>query len=82
MEGQLSHNELLAPPKEGKHIFLHVLKKQSQGCTKTLCMALVVIEKTIYQVGMYSKAWESNKINCLLLAIIEWLKFTQITDGK
>ena len=73
MEGQLSHNELPAPPTESRHIFLHVLKKRSQGCTKTLCMAIMIIEKTIYQVGMYIKAGESNRINCLLLAIRDLL---------
>ena len=34
-----------------------------------MCMAMMLVNETIYQVGTYLKARRHNKINCMLLAI-------------
>ena len=59
---------------ESKHIYIHAFKQRRQGCMRKICMVMLIVDRSICQVGMYLKARIHNTSNCMVLALRELFK--------
>ena len=53
----------------GNHIYMYTFKQRRLACHQNICLAIMLVDRKIYQVGLSIKDCTYNMTGCMLLAI-------------
>ena len=53
----------------GNHIYMYTFKQRRLACHQNICLAIMLVDRKIYQVGLSIKDCTYNMTGCILLAI-------------